>query len=111
MPVSRTRTRRKTAGRITWIFIDAKNLWMPKVWTQPHVTGTRGSTSLSALSPGSRNGTLRGTTARSQERSEYLQNTASGEPKRICLWSRLTPAEQGLIKDCSKLHLSGWRMR
>lgn len=44
-------------------------------------------------------------------RSHSLQNTASGEPKRICLWYRLTPAEQGLIKDCSKMHLSGWRMR
>lgn len=39
------------------------------------------------------------------------QSTASREPKCICLWYRLTPAEQGLINVCSKTLLSGWRMR
>ncbi len=44
-------------------------------------------------------------------RWHILQSTASGEPKCICLWYRLTPAEQGLINVCPKMLLSGWRMR
>ncbi|KAK2870459.1 hypothetical protein Q8A67_024851 [Cirrhinus molitorella] len=70
MPASQTRTRRGTAGRTTWIIIAAKKLWMPKVSTQLHVIGTRGSSTLSVLFPGLRNGTPKGKMERFLERSE-----------------------------------------